>query len=45
MKELHEIGKQALIKCAKTEIGNTGRERFFRLGGWWVRQAFLEKLT
>ena len=42
--ELYEIGKQALIKCAKTEIGNTGRERFFRLGGWWVRQSLLQKV-
>lgn len=40
--ELCEIGKQALIKCAKTEIGNTSRERFFRLGGWWVRQELIK---
>ena len=40
--ELCKIGKQALIKCAKTEIGNAGRERFFRLGGWWVRQELIK---
>ena len=43
--ELQDIGKQTLIKCAKTEIGNTGRERFFRLGGWWVRQGILKLLA
>lgn len=43
-KELIEAGKQALIECAKTELGNTGREKWFRFSAWYVRQGMLRAI-
>jgi DNA-directed RNA polymerase specialized sigma subunit len=42
--DLYDVGRQALVRLAKSEIGNTGREHFFRFGAWCVRQEMYAKV-
>lgn len=42
IEEMIETGKESLIGLAKTEVNNSGRERFFRFAAFHIRSAIFD---
>ena len=43
--ELFEVGKATLIRLASLELNSELREKYFRFGAWYLRQAFIKKIN
>jgi len=43
--ELIEAGTTGFVKCAKSEIGNTGRERYFRFVKQEIQKLIIDKTS